>query len=72
MTLQLRRREGIERRAFREQTAFELDALVGPAIHQIAELGYLEDSEGRVRLTRRGRFVADSVVESLLACAERT
>src|SRR5262249_51821558 len=33
--LQLRRAEGIDRRSFREQTGFDLDDLVGPALQRL-------------------------------------
>src|SRR5262249_12062442 len=46
MAIQLRRKEGISRRAFHAQTGYELDALAGPAIAQHVDLGLLED-DGR-------------------------
>jgi oxygen-independent coproporphyrinogen-3 oxidase len=66
LALGLRRSEGVERRGFREQTGFELDALVGPTLVQQVELGLLLDVGGRVCLTRRGKYVADAVIERLL------
>ena len=66
LAVQLRRAEGIERRAFREQTGFELDEVAGPAIARHVELGVLDDDGSRVRLTRRGKYVADAVIENLL------
>ena len=66
MAVQLRRAEGIDRERYREQTGFDLDAVAGPAIVRHVELGLLHDDGGRVRLTREGKYVADSVIEALL------
>lgn len=66
MAVQLRRCEGIDRTAFREQTGFELDSVAGPAIRRHVELGLLADDGQRVRLTRGGKYVADAVIERLL------
>lgn len=66
LALQLRRAEGIHRRAFRAQTGFELDWLLGAALPRHVELGLLADDGERVFLTRQGKFVADSLVRNLL------
>ncbi len=66
MALGLRRAEGIERAAFRTQTGHELDAVAGGALPALVEQGLLEDDGARVRLTRRGKYVADAVIERLL------
>ena len=63
---QLRRAEGIDRAAFREQTGFGLDALAGPALAHLAGQGLLHDDGARVCLTRQGKYVADAVIERLL------
>jgi oxygen-independent coproporphyrinogen-3 oxidase len=65
MAVQLRRTEGIERTGFRAQTGFDLDA-VASALGRLVEQGVLEDDGERVRLTRRGKYVADAVIERLL------
>ncbi len=59
---QLRRREGIERQSFLEQTGLCLDELAGPVIEQHVELGLLTDDGHRVALTRKGKCVADAVI----------
>jgi oxygen-independent coproporphyrinogen-3 oxidase len=64
--LLLRRAEGVVRAAFCCQTGFEVDALAGPALGRHAELGLLEDDGLSVRLTRRGRCVADAVIAAVL------
>lgn len=66
IALQMRRAEGIARPAFREQTGFELDDLVGPALARHADLGLIVDDGVGVRLTRRGKCVADSLIRDLL------
>jgi oxygen-independent coproporphyrinogen-3 oxidase len=66
MSLNLRRKEGIHRSSFRQQTGFDVDALAGEAIAQLAEQGLLENTPERVALTRAGRYVADAVIEQLL------
>jgi oxygen-independent coproporphyrinogen-3 oxidase len=66
MAVQLRRTEGIDRAAFRTRTGFELDALAGRALSLHIEQGFLADDGQTVRLTRRGKYVADAVIERLL------
>jgi oxygen-independent coproporphyrinogen-3 oxidase len=66
MAVQLRRVEGIDRCAFREQTGSDLDEVAGPAIARHVVLGLLEDDGTHVRLTRPGKYVADAVIEGLL------
>src|SRR5207237_24453 len=52
MAVMLRRRDGIDRTGFRNQTGFDLDTLVGDKLAQLAGQNLLEDCGGRVRLTR--------------------
>jgi len=66
LALQLRRAEGVDRRAFRVQTGFDLDALAGEALDRHVDLGLLVDDGAGVRLTRRGKYVADGLIEDLL------
>lgn len=66
LTVQLRRTDGIDRVAFRTQTQFDLDALAGAALAPLIDQGYLADDGRSVRLTRRGKYVADAVIERLL------
>jgi oxygen-independent coproporphyrinogen-3 oxidase len=65
MAQNLRRAEGIQRNFFREQTGFEFDALVGAALTRHVDSGLLADNGSTVRLTREGKYVADSVIEGL-------
>jgi oxygen-independent coproporphyrinogen-3 oxidase len=66
MAIQLRRSEGIVRRAFQAQTGYEVDAIVGPPLARHVALGLLHDDGESVRLTRAGKFVADTVIRDLL------
>jgi len=66
MAVQLRRAEGIDRAAFLMQTGFDLDAVAGAALALHVDQGFLADDGRSVRLTRRGKYVADAVIERLL------
>ncbi|HVS34034.1 MAG TPA: radical SAM family heme chaperone HemW [Gemmataceae bacterium] len=66
MAVQLRRAEGIDRKAFRGQTGFTVEATASPALPSLVDQGLLEDDGAGVRLTRRGKYVADAVIERLL------
>ena len=62
----LRRVAGLDRATFRTTTGFDLDALAGDVLRQQIAFGLLEDAGSHVRLTREGRFVADSVIAEFL------
>ena len=66
LAVQLRRAEGIDRAAFRTQTGFDLDTVAGAALARHVDQGLLADNGRSVRLTRRGKYVADAVIERLL------
>ena len=66
MALNLRRSEGIVRPRFREQTGYDVDELARAAIERHVVLGLLEGDGASVRLTRRGKCVADAVIGNLL------
>jgi oxygen-independent coproporphyrinogen-3 oxidase len=63
---QLRRIDGIDRGRFRAQTGFELDALVGDRLRGLVGSGLLADDGAGVRLTRRGKCVADGIIAELM------
>ena len=63
---QLRRAEGIGRVRFREQTGFELEELVGRRLGSLGALGLVDADADSVRLTRRGKYVADAIIEELM------
>jgi oxygen-independent coproporphyrinogen-3 oxidase len=66
IALQLRRLEGVERGSFAEQTGFALDALAGDAIRRYVASGHLSDDTYSVRLTRKGKFVADTLIRDFI------
>lgn len=66
LVLGLRRLEGIDRVAFHARTGFDPDELTGPALRRFIDLGLLSDSAGRLRLTRAGLFVSDSIWPAFL------
>jgi len=59
--LNLRRGEGIHLAQFREQTGFDFRQLAGEALPRHLRQGLLEECDGHIRLTREGRFLADTV-----------
>lgn len=64
--LGLRRRAGIDLAAFQARHQIPLDALEPGAVDRFCKQGLLETVEGRLRLTREGCYVADSVVAAFL------
>lgn len=57
---------GIDRDDYSWRTGFGLDALLGDPIRKAVSRGLLEDDGRRVRFTREGIFLADSVLCDLL------
>jgi oxygen-independent coproporphyrinogen-3 oxidase len=66
IAVQLRRSDGVRRTGFHEQTEFDFDALVGARLAWYVAEGLLADDGAAVRLTRRGRCVADGLVVKLV------
>jgi oxygen-independent coproporphyrinogen-3 oxidase len=66
IAVQLRRADGIDRKAFRGQTGFDLDVLAAVVIQRHAGLGLVTDDGQTVRLTRQGKCVADALVQDYL------
>ena len=64
--VQLRRASGVARARFREQTGFDFDRLTDGRSAGLAAEGLLADDRASVRLTRRGRCVADALVVKLV------
>ncbi len=65
--LMLRRTQvGVDRADFAARTGFGLDDLIGAEIERAVGRGLLEDDGRRVRFTREGLFLADSVLCELL------
>ncbi|HXD88373.1 MAG TPA: radical SAM family heme chaperone HemW [Urbifossiella sp.] len=63
---QLRRADGIDRDRFELQTGLSLDDLVGAPLAKLIGLGLLSDDGQCIRLTRRGKCVADAIIEELM------
>ena len=53
---------GLDREDFRQRTGFDLDELAGSSISRFVSRGLLEDDGRRIRLTREGLFLADTVL----------
>jgi oxygen-independent coproporphyrinogen-3 oxidase len=64
--VQLRRTAGVLRDRYRDQTGFALDDLTAGRVAAYAAEGLLEDDGSAVRLTRRGRCLADALVVKLV------
>ena len=62
----LRRRDGVERRAFREASGFDVDAIAGPSIARWVTDGFATDDGLRVKLTRPGLLVSDALWAEVL------
>ena len=57
---------GLERGDFLRRTGFDFDEIAGPALPKHRAGGLLEDDGRRVRFTREGLFLADTVLSDLL------
>ncbi len=64
--LGLRQYDGIDRGDFRDLTGFSLDQLVAKHISRHCRSGLIEDTGSHIRLTREGRFLADTVIVDFL------
>ena len=66
LVLSLRQTDGIEASEFERRSGIEVQTLVGESIERLVEQNLLEHAANRIRLTREGRFLADSVAGDLL------
>jgi oxygen-independent coproporphyrinogen-3 oxidase len=57
---------GIDRADYAERTGYDLDELLGPALARHVARGLLHDDGRRIRLSREGLFLADTVLSDLL------
>ena len=64
--LALRLHDGLDVADFERRYATTLDASYGPIIAEMSSLGMLDRSNGRLRLTDRGRYLANEVFVRLL------
>ena len=63
---QLHRADGIDRDRYSAQTGLSLDDLVGVPLAKLVGLGLLTDNGQCIRLTHRGKCVADAIIEELM------
>jgi oxygen-independent coproporphyrinogen-3 oxidase len=66
----LRLTEGIDEAAFMRRTGFEARMLFAEAIDRFTAMNLLETCDGFIRLTRRGRMVANRVMEEFVDTGE--
>jgi oxygen-independent coproporphyrinogen III oxidase len=66
IAVQLRRSDGVNRVRFHEQTGFDFDSLVANRVAVYAREGLLSDDGAAIKLTLRGRCVADSLVAKIV------
>jgi oxygen-independent coproporphyrinogen III oxidase len=64
--LALRLNEGLDVAAFEKRFATTIEAAYGPQLAELTSLGFLERANGRLRLTDRGRYLANEVFVRLL------
>ncbi len=62
----LRRLEGIDVNIFESETGWTVDALAGPVVGRYVDAGWLEESGKRLRLSRAGLLVSDSLWPDLI------
>ncbi|HEY9085827.1 MAG TPA: radical SAM family heme chaperone HemW [Candidatus Tyrphobacter sp.] len=67
--LALRTAQGVRLHAFKERYGIDMLESYGPVIAEYGQLGLLERGEDAVRLTRRGRFLANDVCGAFLSFA---
>jgi oxygen-independent coproporphyrinogen-3 oxidase len=58
--------EGVDREWFAAHSGFQLDELIGEPLRTLVSAGLLADDGRRVKLTREGLFVSDSIWPELL------
>ena len=63
----LRRLEGVDRAGFAADTGFEIDQLVRRRLAELVSADLLEDNGSRIRLTRKGLLVSDSIWPKFLS-----
>lgn len=62
----LRMIAGIDKAEFSERTGFDVEELGGTSLANFLQFGLLEEAGGRLRLTRQGLLISDSMWPSLL------
>jgi oxygen-independent coproporphyrinogen-3 oxidase len=65
-TLNLRRKEGIIRPIYQEQCGYDIDNLAGDLVRRFVDQGLLQDDGVEIRLTKEGKFMADTVCSAFV------
>jgi oxygen-independent coproporphyrinogen-3 oxidase len=71
LAVQMRRADGVRRAEFLTQTGLSLDDLAGPKITELVSQGLLGDDNNGIALTRRGKCLADAIVQALMHFANQ-
>lgn len=66
-TLNLRRKEGIIRPLFQQQTEMSIDTLAGDAVKRFVHQELLDDDGTAIKLTKEGKFMADTVCAAFVS-----
>ena len=66
LVLGLRRRRGVGRMSFFQQSGFQVDDLAKKPIQEWVAAGFAEDDGEHVRLTRSGMLLSDSLWSAVL------
>jgi oxygen-independent coproporphyrinogen-3 oxidase len=66
LTFAMRRLAGVNREQFFEQSSFSVEQLLGDRLAKLVELGVVEDNGQRIKLTRKGLLLSDSVAREIL------
>ncbi len=61
LVFRLRMLDGVARDEFAARTGFEIDQLIGEPLQRYLNMGLLEDSGTRIRLTRDGLLISDAM-----------
>ena len=62
----MRLAEGVSKVDFRERFGESIEAVYGREIEDLIAAGLVEESGGRIRLTRRGRLLGNTVFEQFI------
>ena len=66
MFLGLRKNEGVSIQQFEKKIGFSLNEKYGEIISKLMDEGLVMEEEGRVKLTRKGRFLGNEVFQQFL------
>lgn len=66
LVMYLRQLEGVSRREFLDRTGYDYRDLCGDQINWLTEIGMVDSTSERLRLTRQGVFVSDAVFAELI------